>query len=67
MSTRYLSDSEASYMPVYSCADCPEMRQTPKRTYCSRLNRDISGVEIPVWCPLGEIAEMVASKPKLEG
>lgn len=67
MTTRYINDPQASYLPVYSCADCPELGQTEERTYCSRLNKDISGVEIPNWCPLGEIEDMITSRPKLEG
>jgi hypothetical protein len=67
MSTRYIIDSDKSATPVFFCSECPEFRQTENRSLCLRLNRDASGTDIPGWCPLGEIEDMVTSSPKLDG
>ena len=67
MSIRYYMTSDSSFTSVYSCTDCPEFRQESERTFCARTNRDVTGEGIPAWCPLGEIEDMMTSKPKLEG
>ena len=67
MSIRYYMSSDSSYRSIYSCTDCPDFRQSSGKNFCSRLNKDVTGDEIPGWCPLGEIEDMMTSKPKLEG
>lgn len=67
MSIRSYMTSDSSFSSVYSCTDCPDFRQTPERNFCSRLNKDVAGEEIPSWCPLGEIEDMMTSRPKLGG